>query len=730
MPEGMSMLADVGPTRSRVALPLLALFAIALTGTLLAGAVDIDSELVVDGVVSWADDEYVISSNVTVARGGVLNVTNATLTFQAAFNGSIGILVEDGGYLLIEGTSCQASEMDYYLVSRGDTVVRDGSLSGLHNNIIDPEHFSDMAGGLRVEGGSLALEGVSMTRNVIHLTVMEADLVVDGLDLTGGTVGLFMVNTTGTLSNVTIHNVSYAVAADGCELAFHGLEMTLVYYGIASSECDITVQGAKASAAMSHITADNGTTRVVDSTFTGGSEAVVAILGHLEVRGCTFRNVSTAIELLYAEGIIADVLVDGHYSKGIFLSYVGYDEEEPDFTFDNVTLRNGWDSAVEIESCSNLTLVGLRVENSGEGVHMANSIIFIEDSTIEGSVVCPVGCDGVASATGIVLETSYVELHGVDVVGGQGPALSSYFSSINATSCNFSDCGASALVLVYSWLQMTDCVVTGNGGWGVEALASWLDPEELDGTWDNALADVRMNMTINVRVEDDTGMWLSHAAVTARSGTATVGPHLTGFGGSTSTFELPIYEYDYDEGNRSFNPWTFEVEYGSFNNSTDVELVLGLGQVTLVVPVRRADLVVENLAVGKTREPGQTMGLRATVVNSGNYTVDSAVLTFYFRNEAGFQRVVGETTVGPLEPGASTTGRTEWIPIDEGTFTIVAFVDVDDLVDEEDEDNNRFEREVEIKADEGGVPGPSAVLALAAIAAVAFLALVARSRMD
>jgi hypothetical protein len=727
MPDGMSMLADVEPTRGRVALPLLALLAIVFAGALLAGAVDIDSELVVDDVTSWVDEEYIISSNVTVAQGGVLNVTNATLTFETDVNGSIGITVEEGGTLLIEGSTCQASDMYYFFLALGDTVVRDCSLSGLYGKVFDPEPFSEMAGGLKVDGGSLTLEDVTMDANGIHLTVHEADLVADRLALNGGDVGMLVYNSTGTLSNVTIHNVTYAIGAEGSELAFYDLEMDLVYYGLTSSEGDITIHRARSQAGTSHIIAENGTTRVIDSTFTGGSEAVIGILGHLEVRGCTFRNMSTAIELLYAEGIITDVLVDGHYSKGIVLSHVGYDKVVPEFTFDNVTLRNGWDSAVDIESCSNITLVGLAVENSGEGVHMANSVISIVDSTITDSVVCPVGCDGVASATGIVLETSTVVLQGVDIVGSQGPALSSYFSAINATSCTFSDGGASALVLVYSWLLMTDGVVTGNAAWGVEALASWLDPEELTGTWDNALADVRMNMTINVKVVDDTGMWLSHAAVTAVSGTTSVGPQLTGFGGSTSTFELPIYEYDYDTGNHSFNPWTFKVDYGAFNNSTEVELVRGVGRITLEVPVKRADLVVERLVLGDTREPGETMNLRATVVNSGNYTVDSAMLTFYFRNEAGFQRVIGETTVGPLEPGESTNGRVEWIPIDEGTFAIVAFVDVDDLVDEEDDDNNRIEREVEIKADEGGIPGPSVAMAVVAVSILA-IALSVRSR--
>ncbi len=723
MPDAMSVLADFEWARGGTTLPLLALLALVVVGACLAGGVDIDDEQVIDGETKWSDDEFVISSNVTVVAGGVLNVTNATLTFEPTSNGSIGIHVEAGGTLLIIGTVSQATEHTYFVTSRGDTVVRDSELADLHTAPAASGEISEMRGGLVAVEGSLDLRNVTIRNSSIGLTVDESDLVVDGLRVTGGGLAMLLVNSTGSLADVTITDLYIGVFAKGSGLFFDGLLAERLNYTISAEQCDITIQGATSKAYINHMVMENGTTRVLDSTFVGAGDGVMAFLGHLEVAGCTFTDVSTAIELLYAEGIITNVLVDGFYGKGIVLNYVGYGAEDPEFAFDNVTLRDGWDTAVDIEACSDITLVGLVVEDSGEGVHLVNSEVSIVDSRITELVTCPVGCDGVASATGVVLETSSVDLEGVDILGCQGPAISSYFSYINATSCNLSDSWASAVVLVYSVLSMSDCVVTGNAWWGVEALASFLDPEELDGTWDNALADVRMNMTINVEVVDHTGMWLSHAQVTAVSDGTSVGPHTTGFGGSTPTFELPIYEYEFGVGNHSFNPWTFQVEYNGFSNTTEVDLQLGLGQITLVIPVPRADLVVETMGVPRTREPGTEMRLRATVANVGNFTVDSAILTFYYRNEAGFQRAIGETAVGPIAPGESEVGAVEWVPLEEGTFTIVAFVDVDDLVDEEDEDNNRMERELEIREEEGGIPGASAAMAVIATALAALVAI-------
>ncbi|MCK4971355.1 MAG: hypothetical protein KAS77_12525, partial [Thermoplasmata archaeon] len=259
-----------------------------------------------------------------------------------------------------------------------------------------------------------------------------------------------------------------------------------------------------------------------------------------------------------------------------------------------------------------------------------------------------------------------------------------------------------------------------NAFWGIESLGYDIDPQELDVTWGNGLADIRMNMTINVKVFDDHGMWLSHADVTATSSGVTVGPYTTGFGGSSSTFELPLHEWTDGTEGYSFNPWTFTVVYGEFQNATEVDLALGLAQIDLIVHVPRADMIIDGIRAPDTIVPNEAATISAIVSNEGNFSLETAVLTFYYRDGNGFQRVIGETSVGPIAPGESEEGAVTWLPDVEGKYTIVAFVDVDDDVDEENEDNNRMERELEV-TDEGGngIPGPGVLVAVAALAAVA-----------
>jgi hypothetical protein len=181
--------------------------------------------------------------------------------------------------------------------------------------------------------------------------------------------------------------------------------------------------------------------------------------------------------------------------------------------------------------------------------------------------------------------------------------------------------------------------------------------------------------------------------------------------------------------NHSFNPYSFEVAYGEFVNITEVDLVLGLGQITLHIGVPRADLVVERVRVDSDLDVMEETRLRATITNEGNHTVEAALLTFYYINDAGFQRVIGEVAVGPIAAGESDEGTFQWRPGETGDFTIVAFVDVDDLVDEEDEDNNRASRETTVwEEGEGPIPAYGAWFSLLAVAIIAVLALGSRSR--
>ncbi len=700
-------------------LPLLLLVAIATAGAVSVAGGVIDEDLTIDTHVDWSDAEYTISANITVVSGGLLNITDATITWDSPEDAPIGLEIGPEGALLMTGVTCQAVEHPFIFSSSGDTTIVSSSFSGLYGVLEDAE-IVGLVGGIVVEGGDLVLEDVTIDSEGVAVSLFGTNFTVDGLIVTGGSFGVLAFNSEGTLADVEMSGVGMAFAMQGTTVDMTDVEASDVNWTLWAMASNITISDMLSLSTGDHVSLENCTTVITDSEFKGGKVGALAILGYLEVVRCEFYNVSSGVELIYAEGKVVDVLVESPYDVGVVLNFVGYSAETPRFEFDNVTIARGTEAAIDIEG-SDIHLSNLTIEGCGNGVDISTSSVTLRDALITGSTQCrPFGCSYTATGTGIALETASVELFNVTIDGSNGPALSSYFSLINATSSSFINGNVSGMVLVYSAVNLHSSAIRDNAFWGIESLGYDIDPEELDVTWGNGLADLRMNMTINVKVWDDHGMWLSHADVTATSGDVTVGPYTTGFGGSSPTFELPLYEWTHGASDHSFNPWTFTVVYGEFQNATEVDLALGLAQIDLIVPVPRADMIIDGIKAPDTIVPNEAATISAIVTNQGNFSLETAVLTFYYRDGNGFQRVIGETSVGPIAPGESEEGAVTWLPDIEGKYTIVAFVDVDDDVDEENEDNNRMERELEV-SDEGGngIPGPGVLVALAALAAVA-----------
>ncbi len=717
-----------GPPFSKVShlssvLPLLLLVAIATAGVMGVVGEVIDEDLTIDTPVDWTDGEYTVSANITVVGGGLLNITDATITFVSPEDAPIGLHIAPEGELLMTGVTFQASEHPFIFNSLGTTTIVSTHLSGLYS-VVEETGIVGLVGGIVAEGGDLTLEDVTIDSEGVAMSLFGSNFSIDGLIVTGGSFGIMAINSEGTMTDVEISGTGMAFALQGATVDMVGVETSDVNWTLWAMTSNITISDMVSLSTGDHVSLENCTTVITDSEFKGGEVGALAILGYLEVVRCQFHNLSTGVELIYAEGKVVDVLVESPYDVGIVLNFVGYSAETPRFEFDNVTIARGTEAAIDIEG-SELVLSNLTIEGCGNGVDISASAVTLRDALITGSTQCrPFGCSYTATGTGIALtgialETASIDMFNVTIDGSNGPALSSYFGLINATSSSFINGNVSGLVMVYSAVNLHSSAVRDNAFWGIESLGYDIDPEELDTIWGNGLADLRMNMTINVKVFDDQGMWLSHADVTATSGSWTVGPYTTGFGGSSPTFELPLYEWTDGTEGFSFNPWTFTVVYGEFQNATDVDLVLGLQQIDLIVNVPRADMVIEGIKASNTLALDEVATLRATVANNGNYTLEAAVLTFYYRDDHGFQRVIGETSVGPIAPGESEEGSVTWIPDIEGKYAIVAFVDVDDDVDEENEDNNRMERNLEV-SDEGGtgIPGPGALMALAALAAV------------
>jgi hypothetical protein len=696
-------------------LPILFLVTLAVAAASMAAAVDIDQVTVIDSAIEWDDPSYIISANVTVADGGRLFVNGSTLSFEAAEGVLVGITVEAGGELVLEGVVATAPSIPYFITSDGSVVMRGTDLDGLYTTF-DEESIVGMLGGIVANAGSLTLENVAIDGEGVGISAFDCNLEAVGLTITGSGYGILAAEVDASIvdANMSGQEMALGIMDSTLHVAdsfFDDVNMTLW-----AMNSQVTVVNLTSFSDDDHLIFENCTSSIRGSYIYDGGVGAMAVIGYMDIEDSYFGSNLNSIELLYAEGRVVDTLVEGSADMSIVLSFIGYSSEEPDFEFDNVTVRDAAEAAIDIEGSANLLLTNVTIEGCGDGINVGTSTVVIRDSLVTESTQCrPWGCSYKATGTGVLVETSGVDLYDVTIANSNGPAVSSYFSYVNATRSAFKDSNGSGLLLVYSSLKLVESEVTGNGWWGVESLGFDIDPASLDATWGNTLADIRMNMTINAKVVDQFGMWLSHAEVTASSDDLVVGPYYTGFGGSTPTYELAIMEWTDGSGEVDYNPWTFTVEYGNFTNSTDVVMQLGLAQITLIVDVHRADLTVDNVKAPTEVDRDQQVTVRARVINQGNATVQTVILTFYYRDSNGFQRVIGEAVVGPLGPGDSQEGSTTWAPDTKGDYMIVAVVDVDDVVDEEDDDNNRAQRAMKVDGDSANAPGPGAIAALAVL---------------
>jgi hypothetical protein len=694
---------------------LLLLAALALLASAMAAGAVIDEDTVIDSAVEWSDAEYTVSANVTVTDEGSLTVNGSSLVFDAPEGVLVGVVVAPGGQLTLDTVTATAPVVPFFISSGGTTVITDSTLSGLYSSE-DDETLVGLVGGVVASSGSLTMVDVDITTTGVGVSAFDCDIFVDGLSVTGGQYGLLLDHADADLTRVSVTDSIMAYAFQGSTVSLVDSSAERVNWTLWAVASNVTITGMDSRPYGDHLAFENGTSSIADSYFYDGQEGAVALLGYMEVLGCHFEETRTAVELLYAEGRIVDTLVEDCADMSIVLSFVGFNSDVPDFEMRNVTVRDGAEAALDIDSVSGITVEDLTVEGCGDGVNVASSEVTFRNVLITGSTQCrEYGCSYIATGTGMLAETSALELFDVTIEDSNGPGVSSYWSYVNATSSTFSDGNRSGFLLVYSAVNLDDCNVTGNAWWGIESLGFDIDPDALDASWGNGRADIRMNMTINAQVADQHGKYLSFANVTASSHDLSYGPYPTGVYGRTQTYELAIYEWTDGGPEVDFNPWTFTVEYGDFTNSTDVVMQLGNGEVTLIIQVMRGDLTVKDLRAPSETGRDERTTIRATVGNQGNYTVESAILTFYYKDSNGFQRVIGEVRVGPLPPGGEDVATMTWVPDTRDKYTMVAFVDVDDLVDEEDDDNNRAERPIRVGDASADAPGPGAVMAVAVL---------------
>ncbi len=717
------------PVHGLVALAVLCAALALLSGAALA-AQTVDEDLVVTDTVEWTSDTYEMRANVTVASGGQLNVTDATLNFHSSDVDPIGLMVEPGGVLQIEGSTLKAASGHYFAIVSGSIVARDSSLTGLLTMSPGRIVYFDTVGGLMLEGGSAVLEGVRIFGDSEGLlTAFDSTLTAKDLRLEGSSLGLLMDGSEGTVEDLRLEGLSVGIAIEASDLHVANARAEGVGNVMWALDSTASMEGLWSNATDIHIGCWNCTLTMRDVELVGGADGLLCYGGSVDIEGLVVTGPRTGVELQLTSGRIVGSSVEGCEDIGFSLSALDNAAMKPDFEFKDNVARNCQLNGVLVVDCGDVWLDRITVDRCGYGLYLSGSRVHVVNSTVDGSVGCDdPSCDSRADGTGAWLETSILWLEGSTISRSAASGIVAYYSDVRASGSGVVDGNASGIVVINGGLALEGCQVSNNALYGVDVFGYAVPVASLDATWGNGRADVRYNVSVTVEVVDQDGALLRHAFVNASSHGTTVGPYQTGFVGTTAPMELTIFEYTYPTTNVSFDPWKFTVEYSGFTNDTELAVPAQGGKIVLHIDVPRPDLVVEGLKAPKKVERKDRTKLEATVTNQGRHPATGVRLTFYYRNTAGFTRVIAEVDLGTIAPGASRVAYANWTMEAPGDYTVVASVDVDDRIEEQEEGNNDRESPVEVtmRSDEMSRTGEAVLFIMVIILLVGIAVLFVR----
>jgi len=691
-------------TRS-AALAVIALAATALAVVLLLSSEGADAAIVIDaplnvtGTTVWANDTVEVRSDVTVAPGGVLNVTNATVRVYSSELAPIGITVEEGGELIMADVQMEAALKPYYVISSGELVARGCSFSGLMSLPPTWDVYFDEVGGLVLDGGTAVLDGVSIEGDSAAMLTAVGAVTIEAHDLrlTGSALGIVLNEVEASFTDLELYGFTVAIAADESILDLSGVLVSGCNNGLWASESTIRVTDMRSNATDAHVGTWNCTLTMRACRMEGGSEGVLAYSGVIDVEGCTFDGTATGLNAQLCRGSVVNCTVEGTTETGFGLTSLDSAALRPRFTFDRNVARGCVEAGVLVMDCGDVWVTNATLEGCGNGLYASGSRVHMADSTIDGSAACTdTSCESRADGTGAWLETSILWLERCAISGSAGHGVVAYYSDLSATGSSIVDGGRSGVYLIYGGIELLDAVVARNSAFGLDVLGYPVVLATLDAAWGNGRADVRYNITCTARVTDQEGATLAHANVSGSSHGESVGPLLTGFLGFTAPMELCAFQFTFPSTNVSYEPWSFNASYKGFSSITAAELPEDGSEVVLVIEVQRPDLVVEGLKVPKELTRERKVTLSATVRNAGVHPAEDVVVTFYYRNSAQFTRVIAQLELGTIAPGASVPVKATWTPDAPGEYNVTASADPDDDIEESSEDNNEMARAVEV----------------------------------
>lgn len=214
---------------------------LAASALLLAGAASASPEpgFTVDGARSFEHTSLAVQGAIVVASGGELTLDGVDLLITSAPGEPASLVVEQGGSLIVRGSTLHSDGAGFLFEIRGSASLRSSSVLGVASAPGVPVG-RDLAGGYRMPGGGVRL--------------LSSDVVFDGVRVAGASgCGISIEAASPTLTDVTVSQVTYRVAGStgyasalcisGGSPRVEGLTLVDIGSGVAGSATQLRAAG-------------------------------------------------------------------------------------------------------------------------------------------------------------------------------------------------------------------------------------------------------------------------------------------------------------------------------------------------------------------------------------------------------------------------------------------------------------------------------------------------------
>jgi hypothetical protein len=387
------------------------------------------------------------------------------------------------------------------------------------------------------------------------------------------------------------------------------------------------------------------------------------------------------------DAYISDSTVEGLYGNG---EKGGLVVEEGNLEMTRTTLSGSSGTGIYLEHAQSTLLYSAIENNDGSGIIIVGGTPLLSGCNITSNGGDGISITGGASVDVLDCVIEYSGGNGISIDGSSGLIRNNSITSNgnNGVTCND----------VLEGLTLEENFIKSNSGWGIYSTGGEPDlvSNGIAGEGENLLGRIFLARHLSVKVSSKDGSPKVGAMVIVESQTDyQAGNLLTNETGSVYFNTVVVRRLMNDGQDIVDDEYSVTVTLSDQDGGVSQTKTVTMDQNRfLSFSMDPADLVISDLQISDREvNEGDKVDISAVLSNTGGSEARDITLTFYDGS-----KVIKETTIASLKPGASEEVSAKWDTSDESTgkHKIKVIVDPEDDIKEMNETNNDVSGHVEV----------------------------------